>query len=197
MIKAVLFDLDNTLVDRDQAFHECVAARFGDPSVRTELFRLDRGGCGDREALFSYWERQAGMPMNQARFGRLLAEQLQPDRGLLQALRAHSRCLKLGIITNGGGETQRNKVHAAGLAEVIPPHRVWISAEVHKAKPDPAIFLLACQGLGAVPQDCLYIGDREQEDWHGATAAGLRARLVGAVLNRDRLNELIREEQRA
>ena len=195
MINAVLFDLDNTLVDRDRAFRDCVLARFCDPAVRSELLRLDQGGRGDRQALFDFWEHHAGEYINQAMLGQLLAERLQPDLGLLQTLHTLSNKVKLGIITNGGGEPQRQKFKAAGLAEVISADHVWISAEVGTPKPDPAIFLLASQTLGEAPENCLFIGDQNQEDQAGARAAGMRTRLVQTVLNGDRLNKLISEEQ--
>ena len=133
--------------------------------------------------------------MNQTLLGRLIAERLQPDRSLIEALRTLSVQVKLGIITNGSGETQRAKFKAAGLAEVISADHLWISAEVGTAKPDPAIFLMASQALGEAPEDCLFIGDQEQDDQAAAAAAGMRSRLVKGVLNGDRLNELIREEQ--
>jgi len=195
MLNAVLFDLDNTLVDRDRAFRDCVHARFRDPAVRSELLRLDQGGRGDRQELFEFWEHHAGEGINQTILGRLLAERLQPDLGLLQTLRALSNEVKLGIITNGSGETQRQKFKAAGLAEVISADYLWISAEVGTPKPDPAIFLLASQTLGEAPENCLFVGDHEQDDRAGARAAGMRTRLVKTVLTGDGLNRLISQER--
>ena len=194
-LHAILFDLDNTLVDRDTAFRRCVEAHFKDPVVRAELLSLDRGGRGKRDAFFAFWERHTGLPMNQALFGRLVAERLQPDRSLLEILKTLSQRIKLGIITNGGGETQRAKLRVSGLAEAIPPAHVWVSDEVGTAKPDPAIFLLASRTLGAPPANCLYVGDREHEDMAGASAAGMRALRVRAVLTGERLQALLREEQ--
>jgi putative hydrolase of the HAD superfamily len=194
MLKAVLFDLDNTLVDRDRAFHECVRATFSDPAVQSQLIVLDQNGHGDRQHLFHFWEQQSKGHMNQKIFGELLAQYLQPDPGLLEALRALSSRVKLGIITNGNGRTQRAKSEAAGLAEVIPPDCIWISAEVGKAKPDLGIFVLACKALAESPENCLFVGDHEQNDRDGARAAGMQARLVTSVLNGERLNKLIQEE---
>ena len=194
MLNAVLFDLDNTLVDRDRAFRECVVASFAEPAARTELLELDAGGHGDRDALFAAWERHAGAPMTQATLGAQIADRLQPDRGLLDALRVLSGNVHLGIITNGGSETQWRKIRAAGLDEVIPREHVWISEEVGKAKPDPGIFLLASQSLGVVSGSCLVIGDHELHDITGAAAAGMRARRVDAVLDGERLVTLIQQE---
>lgn len=194
MLNAVLFDLDNTLVDRDLAFHDCVYAHFSEPAVRAQLFSLDRGGRGNREALFDYWASRSRTPMTQSIFGRLIAERLQPNRCLLKALGNLSKTVKLGIITNGGSDNQRLKFQAAGLAQVIPPARVIISAEVGTAKPDPAIFLLACRMLGENPANCLYIGDDRENDYDGATAAGMRACIVDRALAVEDLNLLLSRE---
>jgi HAD superfamily hydrolase (TIGR01509 family) len=195
MLNAVLFDLDNTLVDRNRAFRECVDASFREPAVRKELLELDAGGHGDREALLAMWERHAGAPMTQAGLGSQIADRLQPDRGLLNALHALAEIVPLGIVTNGGSETQRRKIRAAGLDEVIPRERVWISAEVGRSKPDPRIFLMASQSLGVAPENCLVIGDHEPHDIVGATAAGMCAQLVDAVLDGERLAALMKQER--
>ena len=194
MLRAVLLDLDNTLIDRDRAFHDCVCRHFREPDARAELLALDNGGYGDREALFAAWRRHSGVAINQELFGRMLAEGIHPDRDLLQALEALSRVVKLGIISNGGSDTQRRKWIAAGLHQVIPYGRVVVSAEVGVAKPDRRIFLMASQILGEAPGDCLYLGDHERNDLRGATAAGMRARLVETVLNAERLNAFIAQE---
>jgi len=194
MLRAVLFDLDNTLVDRNRAFRESVHSRFDNPDVCAELLRRDQGGRGDRAALFACWEQQSGGAMNQTRFGQLIAEHLQPDRNLIRALQAHSSTLKLGLITNGGSKTQRQKIRAAGLEEVFPADRVWISAEVGHEKPGATIFLRACQSLGTAPASCLFVGDHEQDDLHGAMNAGLRVRLVDSVLDANELNRLLGQE---
>ena len=191
MLKAVLFDLDNTLIDRDRAFRDCVNTQFSEPAVRAELLLLDHGGRGDRDALFSAWRRPYGAPINRAILGRWLAEHLEPDLRLLDALRALSKTVELGIITNGSGENQRRKFSAAGLSEVVPPTRVWVSGEIGIAKPDPDIFLLASRTLGIAPEHCLYVGDHERDDLTGATAAGMKARLVDAALSAESLHRII------
>ena len=195
MLNAVLFDLDNTLVDRDRAFREWVAVSFANPAARTALLELDAGGHGDRDALFAAWERHAGAPTTQAMLGSQIAARLQRDLGLLNELRVLGAIMNLGIITNGGSETQWRKIRAAGLDDVIPRENVWISEEIGIAKPDPGIFLIASQSLGVPPGNCLVIGDHEPHDIVGAAAAGMRARLVDAVLDGERLATLMNQEQ--
>jgi putative hydrolase of the HAD superfamily len=195
MLKAVLFDLDNTLLDRDAAFRECVEAVVTEPEARAELLRLDSGGHGQREALLQAWKRYSGTTLSLGRLGELIAERLRPDHGLLATLRGLSEGARLGVITNGGSEAQRRKFQAAGLDQVIPLDHLWVSAEVGMAKPDPGIFLLASSHLKVTPGECLFIGDHGPHDLAGAVAAGMRARLVSSALNGERLAELMREER--
>jgi putative hydrolase of the HAD superfamily len=194
MLNAVLFDLDNTLIDRDGAFRAAMEPVFPDAGVRTELMRLDDHGYGRREVLFSTWQQHGGGVMDQPACGRMIASHIQVDEALIEALRLLGHTKKLGIITNGGATTQRMKYQAAGLSAVIVPQNVWVSEEVGRAKPDPDIFRHACQMLGEPPENCLYVGDHAQIDFAGARQAGLRARLVDKVLDARSLAGLIAEE---
>jgi putative hydrolase of the HAD superfamily len=191
---ALLFDLDNTLIDRDQAAQDCVHAHFTDPRICSELIRLDGGGRGDRTTFFACWERHAGTAMNQDIFGSLLRKHIHPDPGLIAALQALSIRFKLGIITNGSSESQHRKYLSADLAKVIPREHFWISGEVGLEKPHPGIFQLASQSLGLTPDQCLYIGDHEQDDRIGASNAGMRACRADTVLDAERLEDLLRRE---
>jgi putative hydrolase of the HAD superfamily len=195
MLNAVLFDLDNTLVDRDGAFRGCLQTLCLNPRARAELTGLDRGGRGDRGELFQFWERHTGTAIDQSTFGHMIAGQLKPDCGLIIALENLAKVVKLGIITNGNGETQREKCQAAGLDQVIPAHRIWISGEIGIAKPDPGIFLLACQALGENPEHCLFVGDNENDDFLAAKNAGMRSCLVESALNAGRLRSLLNRER--
>lgn len=193
MHSAVLFDLDNTLIDRDRAFRECVDAAFSDPAVREELLDLDDGGQGDRGALLETWERHAGSTLTQSMLGKLIAGRLHPDRSLLDALHLLSASVKLGIITNGGSETQRCKIRSAGLNDIIPHNCVWVSEEVGMVKPNAWIFRLAMQSLEVAPENCIFIGDQERDDLAGAMAAGMRAHLVDGVLDGEQLDALMKQ----
>lgn len=51
---------------------------------------------------------------------------------------------------------------------------VVVSAQVGRAKPDPAPLLAACQALGCDPSETLHIGDSPEEDGGCCTAAGVR-----------------------
>ena len=194
MIEAVLFDLDNTLVDRDRAFHNCVCAEFPDLVAREELYRLDQRGRGDRAILLHAWKSHGGTPLTSLELGSRIAERVETDSGLLESLSMLRAKFKAGIVTNGSSQVQREKIRASGLARVFPPDECWVSEEVGVGKPHPAIFLMAAKGLGVAPEHCLFVGDYWPHDGVGAQAAGMRGRIVDQVVNAERLAALLHEE---
>jgi putative hydrolase of the HAD superfamily len=48
-------------------------------------------------------------------------------------------------------------------------------------KPDPRIYLLACDGLGTAPEKCLYVGDGFSQELAGASRVGMTAVLIAPV----------------
>ncbi|KAG6694400.1 hypothetical protein I3842_09G046600 [Carya illinoinensis] len=55
-----------------------------------------------------------------------------------------------------------------------------VSAEVEAEKPNPTIFLKACDLLGVEPQDAVHVGDDRRNDIWGARDAGCDAWLWGS-----------------
>jgi putative hydrolase of the HAD superfamily len=204
MLRAVLFDLDGTLMDHDAARVAGLQAHVAEwlPGTDSgELARLHlewrrlealhyeeyaRGRCS-----FAEQRRRRARGVHAA-FGRALACDAEADAwfaGYLGHYRAAWRAfedvlpalaslasahpdLKLGIVTNGEGEPQRAKLTAIGLADHFPV--LVASGEVGVAKPDPAIFTLACERLGVQPARTAHVGDRLDLDAHAAASAGLR-----------------------
>jgi len=204
VVRAVLFDLDGTLMDHDGARGAGLAAHLGDrhPELaRDELARLDAewlrlearhydeyaaGRCSfraqrRRRVRGLHAALGLGPPADaeaDAWFAGYLACYRSRWRAFddvlpaLAALAAAYPDAALGVITNGEGEIQRAKLAAIGLGERFP--LVVASSEAGCAKPDSAIFALACERLGVAPADAACVGDRLDLDAHGAAAAGLR-----------------------
>ena len=63
---------------------------------------------------------------------------------------------------------------AAGLGIDHYFDPVVLSGEVGFAKPDRAIFEIACTRLELAPEQVLHVGDDAAADWNGARRAGLR-----------------------
>lgn len=98
--------------------------------------------------------------------------ELYPDA--LDALQRLSARVPLVALSNGNACLER-----IGLGHLFV---AAISARQHgAAKPNPSIFLAACQAAGSRPERTLHIGDHAEQDVLGALNAGLHA----AWLNRD------------
>jgi putative hydrolase of the HAD superfamily len=55
-----------------------------------------------------------------------------------------------------------------------------LSVEMGRCKPDPEMYLAACERLGVAPQECLYVGDGGSRELTGAQAVGMRAMQLAA-----------------
>lgn len=193
----VLFDLDETLCDYAAARRRRLAIAF-----RLALAHVPPAEWPDLDDLIT--RSIATAPHGDAHFPALLAARgvndpgaidrartwfrrhrlyglaLFPDaRATLLTIRACNPASRLGIVTNGPADIQREKVALLGLPPLVDT--VVISGETGVAKPDPAIFALALDRLAGVPGDAIYLGDAPAVDIAGAKAAGIRA----VWMNRD------------
>lgn len=185
MFAAVLFDLDNTLIDRDAAFRSLVEDTFDDPVAQNKIIELDQSGYGNRQALFEQWLQLGGSEFDNSSFGQAIANHISHDNQLLDSLATLSESTPIGILTNGGRVPQLSKWKAARLDTVIPRNRLWISEEIGVSKPNAQAFAYACDGMNVVPEHCLYVGDQLEIDVAGARAAGMNAIHVSRPISSD------------
>lgn len=80
------------------------------------------------------------------------------------------------VLTNGEHAHQRLKLERVGLVDEVD--QVFTSDEFTLGKPDPAAFLGTCSRLGVVPGEALMVGDSVVADFEGALGAGLQAVLL-------------------
>lgn len=98
-------------------------------------------------------------------------QRLLPDaRELLQEL---SGTYRLGLVTNGAPDLQREKLTASGLEPFFSA--VVVSGELGIGKPRPEIFHAAIEALGTKPSEALMVGNSLRRDIAGAQASGLRS----------------------
>lgn len=117
---------------------------------------------------------QTGYQIDDPAFQKILArivekyEPYPPLWGLLPSLR---RSYKLGIINNG---TKLTFPHFDARLKITERFDAFISsAEEGVRKPDPRIYLRACQRLDTKPQACLFMDDLE-ENILGAQQVGMQ-----------------------
>ena len=176
-MRAVLFDLDNTLIDRDQGFVRWAAQRVPAEAIGA-LAALDRGGHGPRPPLFRAIAALTGEPVAEvhaAFFDEIGACcPLRPDAdALLTRLRG---VVPTAIVTNGPSHSQRHKLRTAGLLDRVDA--VVVSGELGVDKPAAGPFLAALKALGVQPDGAWMVGDHPVNDVAGGRAVGLRTVFV-------------------
>ena len=192
VVDGLLFDLDNTLLDRQATFirvaerfyeeHLCATMSVTRYEAVEMMVRWDGDGYADREGMLTRWLSEwpeAGLDMvSLTRWYRSeMQRQVQPDmkiNGFLAYL--NERQLPWGIVTNGS-TSQHGKCRAAGLALLAP--FIIVSEEAGYAKPDPRIFRDALNATGlAVPERVMFVGDNPLADIDGAKRFGMKAAWV-------------------
>ncbi len=89
---------------------------------------------------------------------------------VLQDLRGSFR---MGLITNGASDLQREKIQGSGLAQYFDT--ITISGELGVGKPHSRIFTSALNALSAQPATTIMVGNSLRSDIAAAQAVGLRA----------------------
>ena len=205
MIKAVFFDLDETLCDSDTAWNIAVKDTFQrlckrEPNVSQEaiteawttvhqrLFQqLDAGKCSMaevRDRRFGCLFKELRLPIDSAMeelsdffcSRYLTGLRLYEDVTVLEELHAYH----VGIITNGAHDehtdSQLSKVRYLGLSDRI--QSLTISGEIGVRKPNLKIFEVACGRADVLPKEAIFVGDSIQNDIVGANRAGITSVLI-------------------
>lgn len=186
----VLFDLDDTLCDYSGARVGRLRAAFADAFAAAGIEDDDLDAVID-ESIATHPHGSDHFPELLARHGvtdvelaraarrwyhdnRFLGLDLFPDaRSVLAAVRALPGVEKIGVITNGPAEVQRDKLELLALPSEID--FAIISGELGIEKPDPRIFSEALRLGGQGAEDAVYIGDSPEHDIEGARATGIPA----------------------
>jgi putative hydrolase of the HAD superfamily len=178
----VIFDLDNTLVDRDRFFLEWAETLIRERRLDREsslliLREADEDGASPRTRFFE----QARGPLGLKGPVEHLVEdywvdqlsRYRCDEETIAGLRLlHRLGHKLGIATNGGAR-QVDKVKACGLDGLVDA--VCVSRMVGYSKPDPRLFAAVAERCRASLEDAWVVGDRPNTDIAGAVAIGARS----------------------
>jgi len=178
--RLVLFDLDNTLVDRAEGFRlwaeRFIAQRSLDLAELPWLEAADGDGFKPRAEFFAEVSARyaiaepiadlvAGYRID---YPPCIPGPSEETRAALLGLRALG--WKIGIVTNGS-RTQEAKITGTGLDQLVDG---WVISEVVGVrKPELAIFRTAAEVCGCPLRGGWMVGDNAEADIAGASASGL------------------------
>jgi len=163
-MRTVLFDLDGVLVDSYAAHMRSwrrLAAEEGLPFAERDFARSF--GRTSRESIAVYWPGRASETARlDARKEQLFRDEVNAtfpamDGGvdLVRNLRAAG--FALGLASSAPLENVELALERLELADCFGA--VVTGHDVQRGKPDPQVFLLAAERLGATPADCVVVED--------------------------------------
>jgi len=164
-IKAVLFDIDGTLLNSNDAHaHAWIDALRGHGrDLPFDLVRAKIGKGGDKllmEVAGIDDESPDGKLIIERRVALLKAQYL-PDlgpfpgaRALVERLRSQFLCC---VVTSAGGNELKDLLRAASVADLF--EQVVTSDDADRSKPDPDLVQAALDKLGVGPREAIMIGD--------------------------------------
>ncbi|XP_015235901.1 PREDICTED: N-acylneuraminate-9-phosphatase [Cyprinodon variegatus] len=202
-VKAILFDLDNTLIETSgagevalQKTRELLKSKLSldDDAICSifDKFKLkllhessDRlPGTSQDDVRVCHWEESIAETIGRCSISDLASQcyyMWKNSRLEVLCLTPEVRSLlkqlrsryKLLLLTNGDAQTQREKVEAVKCEEFFDA--VVIAGDHAEQKPFPSIFQLCFDQLEVEAQECVMVGDNLDTDIQGGFNAGVRA----------------------
>jgi putative hydrolase of the HAD superfamily len=199
-IRAVIFDLDDTLFDHTTSARMAVRAWVSELGTtptdelvaqwfEIEQRHFDSWLAGEvshqeqRRRRLQEFLPLIGRPVPPAEVGQDLAfdaflgwyrrnwAAFSDARPALEVARGND--WRIGVLTNGSDSQQNLKLEDIGLADLVDI--VATAQGLGVGKPATAAFHLTCEALDVQPAEALMIGDNLEVDVLGARAAGLAA----------------------
>ena len=179
-IKAILFDYDNTLGDRNRyaydLYREVVESNTEqkDPMLIEEMVQecmtWDQYGYVNKNEVKHKLKEKYNLELPYENFDQWWDANLWrysvvfPD--VPEALKLLKEHYLIGCVTNGVSSGQRKKLETAGIESLFDT--IVVSEEVGQNKPHPAIFLKACKALNVKQEEVMFVGDSFEKDIMGA-----------------------------
>jgi len=188
MIKAILFDLDGTLLDRDASIEHFITTQYDRLTplkkiTKTEyvsrFIELDCRGHVWKDKVYQTIVSEFGLKT--VSWEELLDDydtefihSCIPFPNLVETLDIlTTQGYLLGIITNGLGTFQKRTIQGLGIEQYF---QTILISEVEKVrKPEAEIFLRALRNLGVTPDESVFIGDHPDADVMGAKRIGMKS----------------------
>ncbi len=188
--KAVLFDLDDTLLDRDKAVEklffillEKCYVDISDSLKREMLLEFkeqDKQSYGQKDktkvlgSFFAMFPPKYRIPHNDilAFWNKHFPYCFSVNQARINIVNKIKNQARVAIITNGTIHRQKAKIQNTNLHSYFDP--IIISDEVGLSKPDKRIFELALNMLNVQPEEALFVGDDIEIDINGCQNAHIK-----------------------
>ena len=195
-LRAIFFDLDDTLVDYQSsveaglrvAWREMARAYpFLSPQQCAEIWDelFPHGAPEGRAVTIDRLRRLANVVAIDGprlddtlvtirdRYQAARVTTIQPLPGADDLLRTLAARFPLALVSNGTADSRRLTLARFGWHRYF--RAIVIDTEVGYSKPDPRIFQHALAAVGCAPDEVLFVGDNPRADVVGALAIGMTA----------------------
>lgn len=187
MIKAILFDLDGTILDRSSSLKGFIDYQYNKfidyfyhidkTTFKNKFIELDQNGCVSKDKVYA--ELINIFNIKHITVNTLLDDYIQhfcnhclpyPDlKETLDILKLNQ--LKLGIITNGKYPFQYDNIKSLEINKYMDV--ILVSEKENIKKPNPLIFDRAAKILDLELCECLFVGDSFKNDYEASRLAGM------------------------
>ncbi|MEG0383111.1 MAG: HAD family hydrolase [Solibacillus sp.] len=189
MIKAVIFDLDGTLLNRDESMKKFIdyqyerlnkwLAHIPKEKYISRFIELDNRGYVWKDKVYQQlteeleitgitWDDLLQDYINQFQYHCVPFPNLV---SMLEELRSNN--FILGMITNGFGQFQMDNIRALGIESYF--ETILVSEWEGLKKPDPQIFKKALNQLHVTPSESIFVGDHPENDVKAAKNVGMKS----------------------
>ena len=188
MMKAVLFDLDGTLLDRDQSLQRFINEQYERLSeflshipkeqYVSRFIELDQHGYVWKDKVYQQlineftiahvtWEALLQDYVNEFKHHCVGFPHIHETLAQLK-----KSGYALGMITNGYGQFQMDNIYALQIEQYFDV--ILVSEWEGMKKPDPRIFIKALEKLQVSPSESVFIGDHPENDVKAAQNVGMK-----------------------
>ncbi|WP_088324936.1 HAD family hydrolase [Bacillus cereus] len=189
MIKAVIFDLDGTLLDRDSSLKLFIKEQYKrhinklkhipEEQYVSRFIELDNKGYVWKDKVYQQLLQEHSI--SDLTWEQLLEDYINnfqhhciPFSNMEHVLKElKDKGILLGMITNGFTEFQLLNIQALGIEKYMDT--ILVSEQEGIKKPQAEIFMRALERLGVTPEESVYIGGHPENDVIGARNVGMNA----------------------